>query len=106
MIKSCINKRKSREITSMQKRKNSSLGGHEFTLAIKSLYEEKGNDGYLWSEAQTINVVCYEDNCFPKRKFKLFNSLYHSVYLVFSTCLFYCQYVCRALPVENDCNET
>ena len=83
MIKSCINKRKSREITSMQKRKNSSLGGHEFTLAIKSLYEEKGNDGYLWSEAQTINVVCYEDNYFPKRKFKLFNSLYHSVYLVF-----------------------
>ena len=106
MIKSCINKRKSREITSMQKRKNSSLGGHEFTLAIKSLYEEKGNDGYLWSEAQTINVVCYEDNYFPKRKFKLFNSLYHSVYLVFSTCLFYCQYVCRALPVENVCNET
>ena len=106
MIKSCINKRKSREITSMQKRKNSSLGGHEFTLAIKSLYEEKGNDGYLWSEAQTINVVCYEDNYFPKRKFKLLNSLYHSVYLVFSTCLFYCQYVCRALLVENVCNET
>ena len=29
--------------------------------------------------------MCYY---FPKRKFKLFNSLYHSVYLVFSTRLF------------------
>ena len=55
---------------------------------MKSLYEEKGNDGYLWSEAYTLNVVCYEDNYFPKRKFKLFNILYHSVYLVFSTRLF------------------
>ena len=62
--------------------------------------------GNLWSEAWTINVVCYEDNYFPKRKFKLFNSLHHSVYLVFSTRLFYCQYVCRALSVENICNET
>ena len=55
---------------------------------MKSLYEEKGNDGYLWSEAYTLNGVCYEDNYFPKRKFKLFNSLYHSVYVVFSTRLF------------------
>ena len=51
MIKSCINKRKSTEITSLQERKNSPLGGHEFTLAMKSLYKENGNDGYLWSEA-------------------------------------------------------
>ena len=57
-------------------------------LAMKSLYEEKGDNGYLWSEAFTLNGVCYEDNYFPKRKFKLFNSLYHSVYLVFSTRLF------------------
>ena len=54
-------------------------------LAMKSLYEEKGNGGYPWSEAYTLNVVCYEDNYFLKRKFKLFNSLYHSVYLVFAT---------------------
>ena len=54
-------------------------------LAMKSLYEEKGNGGYLWSEAYTLNVVCYEDNYFPKRKFKLFNSFYHSAYLVFAT---------------------
>ena len=35
--------------------------------------------------------MCYKDNIyFPKRKFKLFNSLFHSVllYLVFSTRLF------------------
>ena len=57
-------------------------------LAMKSLYEEKGNGGYPWSEAYTLNVVCYEDNYFLKRKFKLFNSLYHSVYLVFSTPFF------------------
>ena len=28
--------------------------------------------------------MCYEDNYFPKKKFKLFNSLYHSVYLLSS----------------------
>ena len=54
-------------------------------LAMKSLYEEKDDNGYLWSEAYTLNGVCYEDNYFPKRKFKLFNILYHSVYLIFST---------------------
>ena len=31
-----------------------------------------------------IHAVCCEDNYFPKGKFKLFNSLFHSVYLVFS----------------------
>ena len=30
------------------------------------------------------HAVCCEDNYFPKGKFKLFNSLFHSVYLVFS----------------------
>ena len=33
---------------------------------------------------KNIHAVCYEDNYFPKEKFKLFNSLFHSVYLVFS----------------------
>ena len=40
---------------------------------------------------KTFNAVCYRDNIyFPKRKFKFFNSLFHSVllYLVFSTRLF------------------
>ena len=31
-----------------------------------------------------IHAVCCEDNYFPKGKFKLFNSLFHLVYLVFS----------------------
>ena len=31
-----------------------------------------------------IHVVCCGDNYFPKGKFKLFNSLFHLVYLVFS----------------------
>ena len=33
---------------------------------------------------KNIHAVCCEDNYFPKGKFKLFNSLFHSVYLVFS----------------------
>ena len=32
--------------------------------------------------------MCCEDNHFPKRKFKLFNSLFHSAYLLFSIRLF------------------
>ena len=51
MIESCINKRKSIEITSLQERKNSPPGADMSLLAINSLYQEKGNDGYLWSEA-------------------------------------------------------
>ena len=38
---------------------------------MNSLYEKRGNDGFLWSEARTFNAVCYENNYFPKRKFKL-----------------------------------
>ena len=54
-------------------------------LAMNSLYKKKGNDGYLWSEAYMFNAMCYKDNYFSKRKFKLFNGLFHWVYLVFST---------------------
>ena len=79
MIESCINKRKSREITSLQERKKIFLWDDMSLLAMNSLYEEKGNDGYLRWEALTFNVVCCEDNYFPKRKFQLFDSLYHSV---------------------------
>ena len=38
--------------------------------------------------SQTIHTVCIEDDYFPKRKFELFNSLFHSVYLVFPKSLF------------------
>ena len=34
------------------------------------------------------HAVCCEDNYFPKRKFKLFNSFFHSVYLAVSIRLF------------------
>ena len=79
-------------------------------LAMNSLHEEKGNDRYLWCEACTRNVVCYEDNYIPERKIKLFNSLYHSVYrectLFFQNVCFLLPIVCLALSVENVCNET
>ena len=79
-------------------------------LAMNSLHEEKGNDRYLWCEACKRNVVCYEDNYIPERKFKLFNSLYHSVYrectLFFQNVCFLLPIVCLALSVENLCNET
>ena len=38
--------------------------------------------------SQTIHTVCCEDDYFPKGKFELFNSLFHSVYLVFPKSLF------------------
>ena len=55
----------------------------------------------LLAMSQTIHSVCCEDNYFPKEKFKLFNSLFHSVYLVFTKVCFllYCRFVCRALSV-------
>ena len=37
----------------------------------------------LLAISQTIHTVCYEDDYFPKGKFKLFNSLFHSVRPVF-----------------------
>ena len=38
--------------------------------------------------SQAIFTVCCEDDYFSKGKFKLFNSLFHSVYLVFPVSLF------------------
>ena len=34
--------------------------------------------------SKDIHVVYWVDNYFPKGKFKLFNSLFHFLYLVFS----------------------
>ena len=51
---------------------------------------ESKNIVKLLAMSQTIHSVCCEDNYFPKEKFKLFNSLFHSVYLVFSNFFFYC----------------
>ena len=37
---------------------------------------------------RTIHTLCWEDDCFPKGKFKSFNGWFHSVYLVFPKSLF------------------
>ena len=42
----------------------------------------------LLATSQTIHTVCCEDDYFPKGKFKLFNSLFHSEYPVFPKSLF------------------
>ena len=43
---------------------------------------ERKNIVKLMAISQTIHTVCWKNNYFSKRKFKLFNSLFHSVYLV------------------------
>ena len=51
-------------------------------------------------QRKNIRAVCCEDNYFPNGKFKFFNSLFLSVYLVFlNTFDFYCRFICRALFV-------
>ena len=62
-------------------------------LTMNILYEKKGNDWYLWSEARTINAVCYEDNYFPKR-----NSNY--VIVCFTQCT-YMFFSTRLLSIAN-----
>ena len=56
-------------------------------LLWRSTTESK-NIVKLLAISQTIHTVCCEDDYFPKRKFELFNSLFHSVYLVFPKSLF------------------
>ena len=51
---------------------------------------ESKNIVKLLAMSQTIHSVCCEDNYFPKGKFKLFNSLFHSVYPVFSNFFSHC----------------
>ena len=41
-----------------------------------------------FGRGKNIHAACCEDNYFQFEKFKLFNSLFHSVYLVFSIRLF------------------
>ena len=69
-------------------------------LAMNSLYNEKGQWPVPMVRKENIHAVCCEDNYFPKGKFKLYNSLLHSVYLVFSIRLFsIANFFCRALSV-------
>ena len=75
-------------------------------LAMNSLYEKNGQyDGYLWSKHKRL-TPCATRTIIFQRQFKLFNSLYHSVYLVFSTLVFYCQYVQPCVICGKECNKT
>ena len=65
-------------------------------LLWRSTTESK-NIVKLLAMSQISHTVCCEDDYFPKGKFKLFNSLFHSVYLV----LF--QNVCFLLPICSPC---
>ena len=56
-------------------------------LAMNSLYK-KGRGRVPMVQRIDVNVICYKDYYFPKRIFKLFNSLFHLVCLVFSMHLF------------------
>ena len=56
-------------------------------LLWRSTTESK-NIVKLLAISQTIHTVCCEDDYFPKGKFNLFNTLFHSVYLVFPKTLF------------------
>ena len=54
------------------------------SLALDNWYIVK-----LLAISQTIHTVCCEDDYFQKGNFKLFNSMFQSVYLVFSKKFFF-----------------
>ena len=56
-------------------------------FGIRKLRAKILSNAYL-AISQTIHTVCCKDDYFPKGKFKLYNSLCHSVYLVFPKSLF------------------
>ena len=60
-------------------------------LAMNSLCNKQGQWPVPMVLVKNIHLVCCEDNYLPKGKFKLYNSLFHSVYLA--------AFVCRALVV-------
>ena len=69
---------------------------------MDSLYNEKGQWPVpLMVRRKNIHAVFCESNYFPKGKFKLSNSFFHSecTLLFFNTFDFYCQFVCHALSV-------
>ena len=54
---------------------------------------------------KNIHAVCCEDNYFPKGKFKLFHSLFQSVYLVFSIRLISIADLLAVRYLWDACNE-
>ena len=77
-------------------------------LLWRSTTENK-NIVKLLAVSQTIHTVSCEDDYFPKGKFELFNSLFHSLYLAFPkslfsiTNLFAMRYLCDARNEDNCC---
>ena len=67
---------------------------------------ESKNIVKLLAVSQTIHTVCCEDDYFPKGKFKFFlNSLFCSVYLVFTKSLFSIAYLFVVCYLWVECNE-
>ena len=67
---------------------------------------ESKNIVKLLAVSQTIHTVCCEDDYFPKGKFKFFlNSLFRSVYLVFTKSLFSIAYLLVVCYLWVECNE-
>ena len=72
------------------------------TIQTRQLPEKGQWPAPMVHQRKHIHSVCCEDNYFPKGKFKFFNSLFLSVYLVFlNTFDFYCRFICRALFVRR-----
>ena len=59
----------------------------------------------LLAISQTIHTVCCGDDYFPKEKFKLFNSLFHSEYPVFPKSLYSFPNLFAVRFLWNVCNE-
>lgn len=57
---------------------------------MNSLYEKRGKYGYLWSKHKRLPPCAtnVRGQLFSNEKNKSFNSLFHSVYFVFSTSWF------------------
>ena len=73
-------------------------------LLWRSTTESKNIVNFL-AISQTIYTLCCEDEYFPKGKFELYNSLFHSVYLVFPKNLFSIANLFAVRYLWDACNE-
>ena len=73
-----------------------------------SLLTMNSREGQCWIpmvRRKNIHAVCCEDNYFPEGKFKLIDSLFHSVYLAFSILLFSIANLFAVRYMWDVCNE-
>ena len=73
-----------------------------------SLLTKNSCEGQCWVpmvRRKNIHAVCCEDNYFPEGKFKLIDSLFHSVYLAFSILLFSIANLFAVRYMWDVCNE-